>query len=218
MSELSIGVFPEIPEISASQWRGNFNSSWTRWSAAWFDHFVQWNGDIARGFAPVAAGTEEYSADIMSRFLGDLLTAMDTTPKTDPWKLRSIYALAQRGQDIYHTFRLGCRWTGGAGQSQGRKEPFALYGALRGGSILDFVRTLQDEMDWTETRQVHTNPYGFGSGVPLWGDLADFTNASMPDGVGSETNGYWGALLGAKNWNGSEAWNCTGGPDNKYTL
>ncbi|MGE0622627.1 MAG: hypothetical protein AB7O54_08405 [Pseudomonadales bacterium] len=114
--------------------------------------------------------TDDYGAAIGASLTGDIISTYGSEAMTGD-KARAIYALIQRGIDIYAAWQNGATWRLGAGQGFGRKPALVYFGGLITDiNVHQNIQSIHDDKIFIEDRQV-----GFGQdGVtPLWvGDPA----------------------------------------------
>lgn len=171
--DIDLARLPRIPQVSASSNQSSFSSIVSHWTVPFYDHFMDF-GDRGRAYTP-AAVLPDYGAAHAATYLSDMLSVMGT--EANSAKAPAVYALVQRGIDLYTSWKVGIRWHSGAGQSMGRKPPVAFFSALHtsdavrrdvagmaagtsGGSQDDFqedgqIKVIQD-----------------GGNVPVWGDAS----------------------------------------------
>ena len=148
-----------------------------------------------RATAPAAA-LPDYAADQAVLFLNDLLSTFGA--KNTPSKKACIYALVQRGVDIFGAYETGIRFGSGAGQHLGRQPPVVFYAALiNNPNVLDSVRkiSLSDEEVFQESTQIRRSRGGF----VLWGDtdpVSPFCNGQAdPMDTSDPSDNYWSQVF-----------------------
>jgi hypothetical protein len=145
-----------------------------RWTTPHYDttHGNGFSGEFMRATSPDAA-VDDYASGQAAAYLGDLFAVFGTN--SDSEKAPAVYALIQKGIDVYSVFKLGIPFNSGAGQHLGRKPPLAFFAAM-----------YDDPALLSEVRAIAKNPYyetnnffqedsqiitGKG-GIPIWGTLS----------------------------------------------
>lgn len=120
-------VIPAESRVSRSKKKLGYEDIAKTWSTPFFDHMMSVVGDKGRAFTP-AAVLEDYGAAHAAKYLESLISVFsnDSIEK----KGSAVYALVQRGIDLYSSWESGVRWPDGAGQQMGRKPPLAFFAAL----------------------------------------------------------------------------------------
>ena len=144
-----------------------------------------------------AAALADYAADQAVQFLNDLISTFGVRHWDDA-KKDCLYALVQRGIDIFGAYVSGIRFGTGAGQHLGKQPPVTLYAALSNDKwVVNMVRGISQSTE--EIFQESTQIRRTRGGLVLWGDtdnlnpycngLADESDSSDP------SDNYWSQLF-----------------------
>jgi len=198
---------PSESYISNSDNKKSYDSIVEAWSTPFFDHMMEIIGDAGRAYTP-AAVLPDYGATHAANYLDSLLAvfANDSFDR----KSKAIYALTQRGIDLYSSWKNGVKWPNGAGQQMGRKPPMAFFAALvNDQNVRTDVMAMagNNRADTQEDGQIRLISYEQGGGnVPVWGDTAGFCGP----------NNYWTMLFNEQKYDGAVGPKISTG-DNKRT-
>jgi|GEM_PF-2512270 len=196
---------PKDTNISNSKNLKNYSDTVTSWTTPFFDHMMTVIGDKGRAFSPVAV-LPDYGATHAANYLDSLLGVF--TNDSFDVKSEAVYAITQRGIDLFASWEEGIRWPDGAGQQMGRKPPMAFFAALVNDEhVKSSVKNMayNNSRDTQEDGQINFTPKEYGGGaVPVWGSTGSACNE----------NNYWQQLLAAQNYAGGsgEQW---GAGDNR---
>lgn len=152
--------------------------------------------ELMRATSPAAA-LPDYAADQAVQFLNDLISTFGVRHWDDA-KKNCLYALVQRGIDIFGAYVSGIRFGTGAGQHLGKQPPVSLYAALSNDEwVVNTVRGISQSNE--EVFQESTQIRRTRGGHVLWGDtdslnpycngLADESDSSDP------SDSYWSQLF-----------------------
>ena len=207
VNDFNWALIPSEAKVSNSSHLKPYNEIVDAWSTPYFDHFMEIVGDRGRAFAPASA-IHDYGANQAADYLESLLSvfsedAFDT-------KAPAVYALLQRGIDLYSSWEQGVKWPNGAGQQMGRKPPMAFFAALVNSEKVKADvsnMAINNGADTHEDGQIRLIPESEGGGnVPVWGDTQGFCGE----------NNYWSMLFNHKEYDGASGIKIGVG-DNKKT-
>jgi len=152
--------------------------------------------ELMRATSPAAA-LPDYAADQAVQFLNDLMSTFGVRHWDDA-KKDCLYALLQRGIDIFGAYVSGIRFGTGAGQHLGKQPPVSLYAALSNDEwVVNVVRGISqsDEEIFQESTQIRRTR----GGHVLWGDtdsLNPSCNGLAEEGDSTDpSDNYWSQLF-----------------------
>lgn len=162
---------PRMPIVSGNRSASGFESIVSsiakRWTIPQYEiarsteHF---GGEFYRATSPHEV-LPDYAAGQASAYLSDLINVFGT--ESNELKSPAVYALMQKGIDIYGAFKIGARFGTGAGQHIGKKPSLVFFAAMYDDtSVLNEVRAIATNKEFEnsgvfqEDSQVRATPDG----------------------------------------------------------
>lgn len=174
-----------------------------RWTVPQFDiNHNGFSGEFFRGTSPHNV-MDDYAAEQATQYVVDLINVFGQNPIAD--KLPAITGLVQKGIDNYAIFKMGIKFSSGAGQHLGKKAPIAFFAALYDDNeLLEEVRSIASDPQYFGFFQEDTQVFRGKNGTVIWGDTfgGDFPLHEMYYWTGY----YWSFLLhfyGLEGWDGN---------------
>ncbi len=179
-SKIRLDRLPKLLQPSSGRDLASFRSTASgivrRWSVP--HHEISrdtryFSGEFYRATSPSNV-VDDYAAGQASQYQTDLWSLFGTESTEE--KAKAVYALMQKGIDIYSGYKLGVKFGSGAGQHLGKKPAMVFFAAMYADdAILEEVRAiasnkqLEDQEYFQEDAQVRRSK----TGVAIWGGKGD---------------------------------------------